>query len=99
MKYMIRGFDVPDSLSARRAVRAEHLARLEVLRDAGRLLIAGPLPAIDSADPGPAGFVGSVLIADFASLEEARAWAEADPYISAGAWSRAEVHPFLQVFP
>lgn len=99
MWYVIEGTDGADSLAKRKANRAAHLARLEALRDAGRLLVAGPCPAIDSADPGPAGFTGSLLIAEFASLDEARAWAGADPYIVAGAWSRADVRPFLKVLP
>lgn len=99
MWYLIRGHDAADVLPLRRAARASHLARLEALRDVGRLFVAGPLPAIDTAEPGPAGFVGSVVIAEFASLEDARAWADADPYIAQGAWSHADVHPFVPVLP
>ena len=99
MWYVIRGHDAPDSLPLRRVARASHIGRLEALRDAGRLLVAGPLPAIDSAEPGPAGFVGSVVIAEFASLDEARAWAAADPYVAQGAWSHADVNPFVPVLP
>lgn len=99
MWYVIRGHDAHDSLDIRRAARGAHLARLEELRRAGRLLVAGPLPAIDSADPGPAGFVGSLVIAEFTSLDAARSWAAADPYLAQGAWSRADVDPFVQVLP
>jgi uncharacterized protein len=79
MLYMILGQDAPDSLERRLAVRPEHLARLEALRDAGRLLLAGPLPAVDSPDPGSAGFTGSLIVAEFPSLDEARAWAQPIP--------------------
>lgn len=99
MWYVIEGYDGKDVLAKRMAARAEHLARLEALRDAGRLLIAGPCPAIDSEDPGPAGFSGSVVIAEFASLEAARAWADADPYVDAGVYERVEVRPFRKVLP
>jgi uncharacterized protein YciI len=98
MHYAIRGIDVPGSLPIRRALRPAHLARVEILRDAGRVLLAGPLPAIDSSDPGPAGFVGSLIVAEFGSLDEARAWAEADPYRTGGAWARIDVDPFIRVF-
>lgn len=96
--YAIIGSDVADSLDRRLAARPAHLARLEALRDAGRLLLAGPFPAIDSADPGPAGFTGSLIVAAFASLEEARAWAEADPYVAAGVYAGVAVKPFKRVF-
>ncbi len=99
MWYAIRGHDAADALALRRAARASHLARLEALLGAGRLLVAGPLPAIDSAEPGPAGFVGSLVIAHFASLEDARNWAEADPYVLKGAWSHVEVNPYVAVLP
>lgn len=99
MLYMILGQDADDSLPARAASRGEHLARLEALREDGRLVLAGPLPAIDSDDPGPAGFTGSLVVAEFASLSEARAWADADPYIESGAWTGADVRPFKQVLP
>lgn len=98
MRYVIIGHDVPNSLEQRLAARPEHLARLTALRDAGRLTLAGPCPAIDSADPGPAGFVGSVIIADFDSLQDARAWADADPYVAAGVYARVDILPFKQVF-
>lgn len=98
MRYVIIGHDVPNSLEQRLAARPAHLARLTALRDAGRLTLAGPCPAIDSADPGPAGFVGSVIIADFDSLQDARAWADADPYVAAGVYARVDILPFKQVF-
>lgn len=96
---MIIGRDSKDSLPRRAEARDRHLARLEQLRDEGRLLTAGPLPAIDAADPGPAGFVGSLVLAEFADLDAATAWATADPYIESGAWSGAEVHPYKAVLP
>lgn len=99
MWYAIEGYDGQDVLSKRMAARADHLARLHVLRDEGRLLLAGPCPAIDAEDPGPAGFTGSIVIAEFASLEDARAWAAADPYCAAGVYQRVEVRPFRRVLP
>lgn len=99
MWYAIEGHDGPDVLAKRLAARSEHLARLHVLRDAGRLMLAGPCPAIDAEDPGPAGFSGSIVIAEFPSLEDARAWADADPYIAAGVYSRVDVRPFKPVLP
>jgi uncharacterized protein YciI len=99
MLYMILGRDADDSLSRRAQTRDAHLARLRALLADGRLVLAGPLPAIDAADPGPAGFTGSLVVAEFASLDEARKWAEADPYIQSGAWTGAEVQPFKQVLP
>lgn len=99
MFYMIRGTDVPNSLDARKTARPAHLARLETLRDEGRLLLAGPLPALDSADPGPAGFTGSLVVAEFASLADAKAWAEADPYVAAGVYASVDVQPFKKVLP
>lgn len=99
MWYAIEGFDGPDVLRRRFAARPEHVARLTALRDQGRLLLAGPCPAIDAEDPGPAGFSGSIVIAEFASLEEARAWADADPYVAAGVYVRVEVRPFKRVLP
>ena len=99
MFYLIQGFDRPDSLSARLAARPAHLQRLRALLDEGRLLIAGPNPAIDAEDPGPAGFTGSVIIAEFADLAAARAWADADPYIEAGVYERVAVLPFRKVLP
>lgn len=98
MRYVIIGRDVPNSLAQRLAARPDHLARLTALRNAGRLVMAGPCPAIDAADPGPAGFSGSVIVADFDSLEAARAWADADPYVAAGVYASVEILPFKQVF-
>jgi uncharacterized protein YciI len=99
LHYAIIGEDTPDSLSRRLAARPAHLERLQALKDAGRLLLAGPFPALDSPDSGPAGFTGSLIVAAFASLEEARAWAEADPYVDAGVYTRVEVKPFKKVLP
>lgn len=98
MLYIIFAEDVADSLSQRLAARPAHLARLQLLRDAGRLLVAGPNPAIDSAEPGAAGFTGSTVIAEFDSLELARAWADADPYVAAGVYRQVTVKPFRQVY-
>lgn len=99
MLYLILGRDGEDSLPRRMQSRADHLQRLESLRDAGRLVLAGPLPRIDAADPGPAGFAGSAIIAEFDSLTDAREWAQADPYMSAGVYQSVEVHPFHKVLP
>lgn len=99
MWYLIEGYDRADALPARLAARAEHLARLTALRDEGRLLLAGPCPAIDAEDPGPAGFSGSLIVAEFPSLDAARAWADADPYVAAGVYGRVEVRPFRRVLP
>lgn len=99
MWYSIEGHDGPDVLAQRLAARPEHLARLTALRDDGRLLLAGPCPAIDAEDPGPAGFSGSIVIAEFDSLEDARAWADADPYVAAGVYARVDVRPFRKVLP
>jgi uncharacterized protein YciI len=99
MWYAIEGYDGPDVLARRLAARPQHLARLTALRDEGRLLLAGPCPAIDAEDPGPAGFSGSIVIAEFPSLEDARSWADADPYVAAGVYERVEVRPFKRVLP
>ena len=99
MLYAIVGEDRPDSLPARLAARPAHLERLKALQDAGRLVLAGPCPAIDSIDPGPAGFSGSLIVAEFASLEAARAWADAAPYVAAGVYAAVTVKPFRKVFP
>lgn len=99
MLYMIVGEDVQNSLEKRMAARSAHLARLEALQNAGRIILGGPLPAIDSADPGPAGFTGSLIVAEFESLEAAQAWADADPYVGAGVYAKVSVKPFKQVFP
>lgn len=97
--YVILGEDVPASLDKRLAARPAHLARLHALQQDGRLVLAGPLPAIDSPDPGPAGFSGSLIVAGFESLEAARAWADADPYVAAGVYARVSVQPFRKVLP
>jgi len=99
MWYAIEGYDGEQVLSKRMEARERHLARLLTLRDEGRLLLAGPCPAIDAEDPGPAGFSGSIVIAEFGSLEAARAWADADPYVEAGVYARVEVRPFRRVLP
>ena len=99
MWYVIEGYDGQDVLSRRLQARPEHLARLTALRDEGRLLLAGPCPAIDAEDPGPAGFSGSVVIAEFDSVQAARDWADADPYVAAGVYQRVEVRPFRKVLP
>ena len=99
MLYAIVGEDREDSLAARLAARPAHLERLQALQNAGRLILAGPCPAIDSADPGPAGFTGSLIVAEFASLDAAQAWADADPYVAAGVYARVTVKPFRNVFP
>ena len=99
MWYAIEGYDGSDVLAKRLDARAAHLARLVQLRDEGRLLLAGPCPAIDAEDPGPAGFSGSIVIAEFSSLDAAKAWADADPYVQAGVYARVEVRPFKRVLP
>ena len=99
MLYAIVGADVPNSLDKRLSARPAHLQRLTDLQDAGRLLLAGPFPGIDSNDPGPAGFSGSLIVAEFASLQAAQAWADADPYVAAGVYSQVSVKPFKKVFP
>ncbi|VXB59837.1 putative enzyme [Luteimonas sp. 9C] len=99
MWYAIEGYDGADVLARRIEARPAHLARLTALRDTGRLLLAGPCPAIDAEDPGPAGFSGSIVIAEFESLADARAWADADPYVEAGVYTRVDVRPFRRVLP
>ena len=99
MFYAIFGDDVPGSLAKRLAARPAHLERLKELQDAGRLLLAGPCPAIDAHDPGPAGFSGSLIVAEFDSLEAAQAWAAADPYATEGVFAGTRVLPFKRVFP
>lgn len=96
---MIMAEDTPDSLDKRLNARAAHLARLELLQNAGRLLLAGPCPAIDSVDPGPAGYSGSLIVAEFASLEAAQTWANADPYVSAEVYASVTVKPFRKTLP
>ena len=99
MWYAIYSTDSKNSLGQRVALRPEHRARLQTLLQEGRLLLAGPRPAIDAADPGPAGYAGSLVVARFDSLQEARAWAEADPYIAAGVYEKVDVSPFIRVMP
>jgi uncharacterized protein YciI len=99
MYYAIISEDSENSLDKRLAARPAHLARLEQLRDEGRLLIAGPHPAIDSEDPGTNGFTGSLVVAEFASLEAAQTWADADPYLEAGVYAEVKVKPFKKVLP
>ncbi len=99
MLYAIIGRDHPGSLEDRLRARPDHLARLNALQAEGRLLLAGPFPAIDSIDPGPAGFSGSLIVAEFASLEAAQAWADADPYVAAGVYAEVSVKPFRKVLP
>jgi uncharacterized protein len=97
--YAIIAADAPGSLPARLSARPAHLGRLRALQEEGRLVLAGPHPAIDSPDPGEAGFSGSLIVAEFPDLESARAWAEADPYRAAGVYREVQVKPFKQVFP
>lgn len=99
MFYVIIGEDRAGTLDQRMAARPDHVARLQALQAEGRLLLAGPCPAIDSPDPGPAGFSGSIIIAEFASLEAAKTWADADPYIAAGVYEKVTVKPFKKVLP
>ncbi len=94
MWYAIVTEDTPSSLENRLANRPAHLARLTTLHEAGRLLLAGPFPAIDNVDPGPAGFTGSLIVADFNSLTEAETWAQADPFVTAGVYASVSVKPF-----
>jgi len=98
MYYAIIAKDEKNSLEARLAARPRHLERLTALREAGRLLIAGPHPAVDAEDPGPAGFSGSLVVAEFGSLDEAKAWADSDPYVEAGVYAKVTVKPFKRVF-
>ncbi|KXI29769.1 YciI family protein [Paraglaciecola hydrolytica] len=99
MLYVIFSEDVANSLELRKQTRAAHLARIQLLVDQGRILVAGPCPAIDSEDPGEAGFTGSVVIAEFASLIEAQAWADSDPYMLAGVYAKVVVKPYKKVLP
>ncbi|PBD42461.1 hypothetical protein CK247_05455 [Klebsiella pneumoniae] len=98
MLYVIYAEDIADSLEKRLSVRPAHLARLQLLHDEGRLLTAGPMPAVDSNEPGAAGFSGSTVIAEFESLEAARPWANDDPYIAAGVYRQVSVKPYKKVF-
>lgn len=99
MYYMIYSEDVADSLAQRKITRPAHLARLQQLAAENRLLLAGPLPAVDAEDPGEAGFTGSLVVAEFASLEDAQQWAAADPYLAAGVYKQSTVKPFRKVLP
>jgi uncharacterized protein YciI len=99
MLYAIMGIDSENSLPLRKQVREEHLARIHALQEAGRLVIAGPHPAVDSPDPGDAGFTGSLIIAEFDTLAAAREWADADPYVTAGVFREVTIKPFKQVLP
>ena len=99
MLYAIIAQDVENSLQDRLAARPKHLERLSALQDQGRLILAGPHPAIDSEDPGEVGFTGSLVVAEFESLEQARAWADADPYVAAGVYEQVTVKPFKKVLP
>ena len=99
MWFAILGTDVPGSLDRRKSARAEHLARLEALQAEGRLLLAGPFPAIESEDPGPAGFTGSLIIAEFPTQEHAQRWADVDPDVAAGVYAGVEIKPFRQTLP
>ncbi len=99
MLYAIVGKDVEASLARRMSVRPAHLARLQLLQEQGRLLLAGPFPAVDAVDPAAAGFTGSLIVAEFASLLDAQQWADADPYIAAGVYAEVQVKPFRKVLP
>jgi len=99
MLYSIYAFDVPNSLPLRAQARPEHIARLKNLSEAGKLILAGPNPAVDSNEPGEAGFSGSLIVAEFDSLESAQAWANADPYLDAGVYEKVIVKPFKKVLP
>ena len=99
MLYVLIGEDAPGTLDKRLAVRPEHVARLQALQADGRLVLAGPCPAIDSPDPGPAGFTGSLIVAEFDSLEDAKAWADADPFVAAGVYAGVTVKPFRKTLP
>lgn len=99
MLYAIISEDISNSLEKRKLARPAHLARLQHLNDEGRLFVAGPHPAIDNNDPGEAGFTGSLVIAEFASLEQAQSWADTDPYVAAGIYAKVVVKPFKKVLP
>ncbi len=99
MLFAIVGRDVEDSLAKRRALRPAHLERLQALEAAGRLVLAGPFPALAAEDPGPAGFTGSLVVAEFESLEAATTWAQSDPYATGGVFREVSVRPFRQVLP
>jgi len=99
MLYTIIGQDVPDSLALRMLARPAHVARLQAMQEAGRLLLAGPFPVVDANDPGAAGFSGSLIVAEFSSLQEAESWAQADPYVAGGVYAQVTVKPFRKTFP
>ncbi|MEQ1525421.1 MAG: YciI family protein [Gallionella sp.] len=99
MWYAITGHDTPNSLDKRLAARPAHLARLQTLQTEGRLLLAGPFPAVDAVDPGAAGFTGSLIVAEFTSLQAAQDWANTDPYVAAGVYVSVEIKPFKKTFP
>lgn len=99
MLYAIIATDTENSVDRRKSARDDHLGRLNELRDQGRLVLAGPFPAVDTADPGDEGFTGSLIVAEFESLEAARQWADADPYVKAGAYESVTVKPFKHVLP
>jgi uncharacterized protein YciI len=99
MWFAIIARDVPDSLNLRQGARPAHLARLQELLAAGRLLVAGAFPAIEAPDPGPAGFTGSLILAEFPSQAAAQAWADADPYVAAGVYAEVQIKPFRQALP
>lgn len=99
MLYAVIALDHPDSLQQRLGARPAHVARLDSLKNEGRLVLAGPFPTIDSEDPGPAGFSGSLIVAEFESLEAAQQWADADPYVQAGVYREVSVKPFKKVLP
>ena len=99
MYYLIYSEDVENSLPLRKQARPDHIARLNALKDEGRLLVAGPCPAVDSNEPGEAGFTGSMVVAEFADLAEAQAWADADPYAAAGVYKSSVVKPYKKVLP
>jgi uncharacterized protein YciI len=99
MWYVIHALDRENSLETRKATRPAHLVRVQALLEQGRLLVAGPMPRIDSTDPGPAGFSGSIIIAEFDTLEDARLWADNDPYTQAGVFASVDVRPFIKALP
>ena len=97
--YAIVGQDTPNSLAKRLAARPAHVARLQALQEEGRLILAGPFPSVDANDPATAGFSGSLIVAEFASLPDAKTWAQADPYVAAGVYAQVTVKPFRKTFP
>ncbi|HYR05413.1 MAG TPA: YciI family protein [Gallionella sp.] len=99
MWYAIIGQDAPDSLDKRMTARPAHLARLQIMQEEGRLFLAGPFPAVDALDPGAAGFTGSLVVAEFVSLQAAHEWAESDPYVTSGVFQKISIQPFRKVFP